>query len=144
MSETDRRVFFINIHNVLMVHSYILFGFPRVQAEYETHLSKMYMIGNWPFSAKLMRDISIGHMARSIPADMPRKLLDIPPDPLAHFCLFLGTNQSPSVRCYSREEFDEMSEQQAKQCIFVLSRQNATMSLRKFHCSFVSAETKEQ
>jgi hypothetical protein len=135
MSEEERRIFFVNIHNVLLVHSYILFGFPKTQSEYEILLDKSYRIGSWPFSIRLMRNIALGHLPFHIPADLPRQYLDLQSDPLVHFCIFTGNNQSPCIRSYTKDDFEEMSEQQAQQYILdhvILSKEFKEVLLPRF------------
>ena len=38
-----------------------------------------------------------------------------PTNPLVHFCMINGTDQSPNLRSYNVADFDEMIDQQAKQ-----------------------------
>jgi len=116
LSEDERRIFFLNVHNTLMIHSYILFSFPKSQSDYNQRISKSYQIGKWAFNLKLLRDACLGK-AGNVPADIPRKIADILPDPLIHFCIFTGNSLSPSIRSYNLEDFDENSEQSAKKYI---------------------------
>lgn len=41
-----------------------------------------------------------------------------PCNPLVHFCLVNGSDQSPSLRSYNVSDYDEMIEQQTQQYLF--------------------------
>ena len=45
----------------------------------------------------------------------PRHIIQLSLDPMVHFCLFTGSEQSPTIRTYSADDWEEMSDQQAKQ-----------------------------
>ena len=60
LSEEEKRVFFVNTHNVLIAHAYILFGVPKVQTDVEKSLEFAYQIGPYNYSIRFIRDILLG------------------------------------------------------------------------------------
>jgi hypothetical protein len=127
LNEDEKRVFLVNVHNVLMAHSYILFGVPKVPTDVEKSLDYSYQIGAYNYSIRFIREILMGNtfvlhkiillarLPEQLPVQTPRHVITLPLDPMVHFCLFTGSEQSPTIRTYSADDWEEMSDQQAKQ-----------------------------
>jgi len=114
MSNKEKLVFFVNLHNVLVVHNSILNDPPRSKLDLKQSLTKSYRISNFLYSLQLIRLIFSG----SVPDEslLPNEDFQINQrNPMVHFCLITATDHSPTLRSYSLADFDEMATQQAKQ-----------------------------
>jgi hypothetical protein len=64
MTNQEKVVFFVNLHNVLMVHIAVLYGPPTTQLQLKQSLTRGYRIGQYQYSLQLIRMILSGNLVR--------------------------------------------------------------------------------
>eukprot|EP01119_Soliformovum_irregulare_P025382 TRINITY_DN9380_c0_g1_i2.p1 TRINITY_DN9380_c0_g1~~TRINITY_DN9380_c0_g1_i2.p1 ORF type:complete len:296 (+),score=80.56 TRINITY_DN9380_c0_g1_i2:34-888(+) len=116
LSPQERTIFFVNIYNVLNIHTYLIKGEPRNLTERKEILNHQYYIGSQGYSARAIYGILRGAEDSGSSGNLethPKEETQCHVDPRIHFCLFSGTNNSPIFRPYSRDHFfeDEIKEQ---------------------------------
>ncbi|KAJ0961078.1 hypothetical protein J5N97_000979 [Dioscorea zingiberensis] len=117
MKTEEKLAFWINIHNAMMMHAYLVYGVPQRSTKRQTLLSKTtYIIGGQSVTANTIRGPILGCNARCSREWF--KFLLSPrvkfrfkdehqayalerPEPLLHFALSTGSHSDPAVRVYT-------------------------------------------
>jgi len=117
LSLAERKAFFLNLYNALVIHGYILHGVPTGFMKKMLFYQKMsYQIGSYSFSVD---DIEHGILRgnRKHPAffmlnpqfleDDPRRKFSFNEvDPRIHFALVCGAKSCPPIRIYTPENIE--------------------------------------
>lgn len=104
LRNSEKTVFWINVYNLLYLHAYTCFGEPKSLLEKKSILSKNYDIGGHQYSLEMLHLILRGKPSELSP-DLPTRELQITPNPFVHFCIFNGSNCSPTIRAYAPTDF---------------------------------------
>jgi len=101
LSKDKRLLFWLNIYNVLLLHSYIMFGKPADTLEKKNIWSKSYKIEENEYSLE-----SIFLILRGKTAELNEDLknlegVKLQPTLMIHFCCFNGSDQSPFFKPFS-------------------------------------------
>jgi hypothetical protein len=112
LSEIERRAFFINVYNSLIVHA-IIYGYVRKSffvpsvARKLLYVTASYNIGGYVYSLDeiehgMLRDNASG----IIPLEDPRLVFKVGKDPRLHFALNCGAISCPPIAVYKAESLD--------------------------------------
>jgi len=105
----ERKAFFINLYNILVIHGYVTLGPPTSMIHRQNFFSRtFYNIGGFSYS---LNDIEHGILRgnkkspssifKQFSEDDPRlKSMDPEPDPRIHFDLVCGAKSCPPIRIY--------------------------------------------
>ncbi|PPS03691.1 hypothetical protein GOBAR_AA16980 [Gossypium barbadense] len=87
MKHEEKLAFWINVHNSLVMHAYLVYGIPKNSTK--------------RFSLLLKTKFKVGDPRRNYAIESP--------EPLLHFALCLGSSSDPAVRIYTpKEVFQEL------------------------------------
>nr|XP_043635239.1 uncharacterized protein LOC122606427 isoform X2 [Erigeron canadensis] len=112
MKREQKLVFWINIHNALVMHAYLAYGTPN-NTKSNSILKATYNIGGHSINAYIIQISILGiksHFRAPSLLSPGRKLKTEPnkhiyaidyPEPLVHFALSLGAFSDPAVRIYN-------------------------------------------
>lgn len=116
LNDNERKAFFLNIYNSLMIHAIAVMSKPRTMFErISLYNTAAYDIGGRPYSLNM---IEHGVLRSNRPGNGPfarvpfadndaRKLCVLPSvDPRIHFALNCGARSCPAVRFYEAESLD--------------------------------------
>ncbi|KAM7253099.1 hypothetical protein ACFE04_025717 [Oxalis oulophora] len=116
MSREEKLAFFINLYNMMAIHSILEWGFPAGPLERRRLFSEFkYVIGGCTYS---LSDIQSGilrgnqrppyNLLKPFGAREKRsKVSLLEPEALIHFALVFGSRSGPALRCYSPGSIDE-------------------------------------
>jgi Protein of unknown function, DUF547 len=116
LSEQDRKAFFINIYNSLVIHALIAIGEPQwLGGRLQRYATASYTIGGQTYSLNdiengILRGNRLGAAPfSSLPftPDDPRTKLMLPVDPRIHFALNCGAASCPPIRFYAGAKLDQ-------------------------------------
>jgi len=115
LPENERKAFFINIYNTLMIHAYVRNGFPSsFWSRFKFFTTNSYMIGGQNYSLDDIEHGVLRNNKRSLLAFQPpfsnadpRLEASIPLDPRIHFALVCGAKGCPPIKTYSAGNIDE-------------------------------------
>jgi Protein of unknown function, DUF547 len=116
LSEQDRKAFFINIYNSLVIHALIAMGEPQwLGGRLQRYATASYTIGGQTYSLNdiengILRGNRLGAAPfSSLPftPDDPRTKLMLPVDPRIHFALNCGAASCPPIRFYEGAKLDQ-------------------------------------
>jgi len=108
LNEDERKAFFLNIYNALVIHGYVSYGIPKDKMGF--YQRTCYIIGGVSYS---LDDIEHGVLRenRKHPAKLisqpqftegdPRKAFSVTLDPRVHFALVCGAKSCPPIRVYN-------------------------------------------
>jgi len=122
LPENERKAFFINTYNTLMIHAYVRNGPPRsFWQRFKFFTTNSYMIGGQNYS---LDDIEHGilrgnkrsllGLSNPISNSDPRYAAILPLDPRIHFALVCGAKGCPPIKNYSPQNIDEELDMSAK------------------------------
>jgi hypothetical protein len=108
MKPKERKVFFTNVYNCMVVHAHVTLGSPKTLLVRKEFFEKVsYMIGGMIFT---LDDIDRGIFRGALAwPDMKNQFI-LPPqerDPFLHFVLCTGTLGGPPLHVYHVHNFDE-------------------------------------
>lgn len=116
LNDAERKAFFLNVYNSLMIHAITVMSKPRTMFErVSLYNTAAYDIGGRPYSLNM---IEHGVLRSNRPGNGPfaqvpfaendaRKLCVLPSvDPRIHFALNCGARSCPAVRFYEAESLD--------------------------------------
>ncbi|XP_002993098.2 uncharacterized protein LOC9652441 [Selaginella moellendorffii] len=115
LTREEKLSFFLNIHNAMVIHSFILYGRPNGALERRTYFAEIqYVIGGYAYSLSAIQNGILRAnqrppytLTKIFGAKDPRLQVGLEkPEPLIHFALSYGTQGSPAIRCYSPEGID--------------------------------------
>ncbi|PPD86341.1 hypothetical protein GOBAR_DD16698 [Gossypium barbadense] len=96
MKHEEKLAFWINVHNSLVMHAYLVYGIPKNSTKRFSLLLKWL----W-FLFALKTKFKVGDPRRNYAIESP--------EPLLHFALCLGSSSDPAVRIYTpKEVFQEL------------------------------------
>jgi Protein of unknown function, DUF547 len=116
LSEQDRKAFFINIYNSLVIHALIAMGQPQwLGSRLQRYATASYTIGAQTYSLNdIENGILRGNRAGAAPLssppftkDDPRAKLMLPVDPRIHFALNCGAASCPPIRFFEGSKLDQ-------------------------------------
>ncbi|KAJ6232534.1 electron carrier/ protein disulfide oxidoreductase [Anaeramoeba flamelloides] len=126
IKETDeqKKIFFINIFNIISIHALIVNGFPLSQLTHRQFLNQSkYNIGGFNFSLSLIKTCIFGlSNSKSKHLFLPKqfKKLSIKNiDPRIHFILINPTEETASLRPITSENYEQEIN---KSCSFFLKK----------------------
>ena len=115
LPENERKAFFINTYNALIIHAYVRNGFPSsFWQRFKFFSTNSYMIGGHNYT---LDDIEHGVLRANkksllafqppFPHGDPRAASVVPLDPRIHFSLVCGAKGCPPIKNYSPENINE-------------------------------------
>ena len=112
----ERKAFFINCYNALMIHAYVRNGIPTsFWQRFKFFTTTSYMIGGQNYSLDDMehgilrenKKSLLAYLQNPITSHDPRAKAILPLDPRIHFALVCGAKGCPPIKHYSSENIDE-------------------------------------
>jgi len=116
LSENDRKAFFLNIYNTLVIHGYVRLGVPKGSFNrLKFYKTTSYVIGGQMYSLDdiehgILRCNQKAPLAFSAPIsnhDPRHEIVLQSLDPRIHFALVCGAKGCPPIRTYAPENIDE-------------------------------------
>jgi hypothetical protein len=111
-SEKCRLAFWINVHNILAIHSCATLGPPHKEKKRKNFFEALYQVGDANIVS--IQDIAHGILRnnakipgaskRQFPDEDPRTAHVLPLDPRIHFALWHGTKSSPFLGVYREDD----------------------------------------
>ncbi|KAB2088176.1 hypothetical protein ES319_A04G156700v1 [Gossypium barbadense] len=116
MKHEEKLAFWINVHNSLVMHAYLVYGIPKNSTKrFSLLLKAAYNVGGYTMSIETIQGSILGCKLQrpgqtKFKVGDPRRNYAIEsPEPLLHFALCLGSSSDPAVRIYTpKEVFQEL------------------------------------
>ncbi|KAB2036105.1 hypothetical protein ERO13_D04G174000v2 [Gossypium hirsutum] len=125
MKHEEKLAFWINVHNSLVMHAYLVYGIPKNSTKrFSLLLKAAYNVGGYTISIETIQGSILGcklqrpgqwlwflfALKTKFKVGDPRRNYAIEsPEPLLHFALCLGSSSDPAVRIYTpKEVFQEL------------------------------------
>ena len=136
MSRNESLAFFVNLHNAMHLHGYMLAGFPDSKwKRYKLLSCTAYMVNGHTFSLLDIKDGILRTNRKSLDTytapfsatDRRHEFVISPLEPLVHFGLTAGTSTCPAIRVFSAKNV--ISELTTSASAFLLSQKGCTVNM---------------
>ncbi|KAL5982054.1 hypothetical protein ACLOJK_016123 [Asimina triloba] len=116
VSREEKLAFFINLHNMMVIHAILTWGYPSGALDRRRLLGDFkYVIGGCTYSLSAIQNGILRanqrppyNITKPFGArDMRLKVALLQHEPLIHFALVCGNRSGPALRCYSPGDIDE-------------------------------------
>ncbi|KAG0477941.1 hypothetical protein HPP92_012660 [Vanilla planifolia] len=144
LSREEKLAFFINLHNMMVIHAIFTYGYPVGPLDRRKLLGDFkYVVGGCFYSLSTIHNGVLRGNQRPPynlikPFGLKDKRIKVAlsyPEPLVHFALVSGTKSGPPLRCYSPTDIDKELVDAARSFLrnggFVLDPQSKVISASK-------------